>query len=135
MGACDCCKSVCSFFFGCLGHQTHDPKSTTLVDKRACTDKLILLLFLVAAALSVVVISTAAAGGGNPEKITNAIDLYGRICGTSAGVEDKPLGALVNPLTTDAAAFAVWTCVRTCNDTKDPDNDALGSLYGSSECQ
>jgi len=133
MGCCSCCKSIFNFWCGCCSHATHDPKSTTLVNERGCTDKLILLLFILACAGSVVVISTAAAGGGNPEKITNGIDMYGRICGVSGGVKDKPLAALVNPLTTDSDAFSVWTCVKTCNDTKDPDNDALGSLYGSSE--
>ena len=61
--------------------------------------------------------------------------MNGHICGVDSAVRDQPLAALVNPLTTDSDAFSVWTCVRNCNETKNPDDDRFAVLYGSTGCQ
>jgi len=132
MGA---CKSCFNWFFGCCGNQTHDPKSTTLVTDRGCTDKLMLLLYIVATALSVVLISISATQGGDPNKIISGIDYNGNICGKSSATKDFPYAALVNPLTTDSDAFKIWTCVQSCTDTQDASNTNFANLYGSTECQ
>ena len=57
----------------------------------------------------------------------------GNICGVDSAVRDQPLAALVNPLTTDA--FSVWTCVRNCDETNNPDDNRFAVLYGSTDCQ
>lgn len=129
------CSSFCSFFFGCLGHQTHDPKGTSLVKDRSCTDKLILLLYIAAWVGSVIVISMAAKLGGNPFKIINAVDMEGNICGYSEGFKDKSLGALVNPLMTDTSLLDVWRCVDSCDQTQDANNAYFAKNYVSTSCQ
>lgn len=129
------CSSFCSFFFGCFGHQTHDPKGTTLVKDRSCTDKLILLLYIAAWVGSVLVISMAAKLGGNPFKIINAVDMEGNICGYTSGFKDKSLGALVNPLMTDTALLDVWRCVDTCDQTADSASTYFAKNYVSTSCQ
>lgn len=59
----------------------------------------------------------------------------GNICGVDSAVRDQPLAALVNPLTTDSDAFSVWTCVRNCDETNNPDDKRFAVLYGSTDCQ
>lgn len=127
------CSSTCSFFFGCFGHQTHDPKGTTLVKDRSCTDKLIFLLYIAAWVGSVVVISRAASLGGNPAKIINGVDMNGNICGYTSIVKDSPYAALVNPITLDTDSLDVWTCVSNCNQTRDPNNVHFSKNYASTE--
>jgi hypothetical protein len=84
----DCCVSLHSLSF-VSGHQTHDPKGTTLVKDRACTDKLILLLYIAACVGSVIVITSAASMGGNPQKILNAVDYNGGECKSLRRSNDK----------------------------------------------
>jgi hypothetical protein len=129
---------VCSFFFGCCGHQTHDPKGMTLVTERSCTDKILVLLYIAAWVLSIVVVSTAAGMGGNPAKIINGINFQGQMCGYSSDVSDKPLAALVNPFVgasdDPSVMLRVWTCVRDCGETTDTSNQNFAAMYGSTEC-
>lgn len=127
---------VCSFFFGCCSAgSSRDKSGTTLVADRSCTDKLVLLLWLAAWAVSIAVISIAARDGGNPQKILNAIDYNGNICGYSDAVRDRPLGAMLNPLAGDTDALRGWTCVDDCAQTKNTNNSELSAMYGSTNCQ
>lgn len=124
---------VCSFFFGCCGSQTHDPKGTTLVKDRSCTDKLVLLLWIAAWVVSIVVVSTAASLGGTPQKLLNAVDYHGDVCGFNAVVKDRPYGALLNPFTMDTDAMRAWTCVSDCAETKNTQHPEFSAMYGSTE--
>jgi len=122
---------VVSWFCGCCSGQEHDPKSTTLVEDRSCTDKLILLLFLVGWAGSIAVISSAATQGGDPYKIINGVDFNGDICGYSDIVKDQPLAALVTPLSLDPEVLSVWSCVSDCSETENVANPFFASIYAS----
>jgi multisubunit Na+/H+ antiporter MnhC subunit len=127
-----CCSSICSFFFGCCGHnKTHDPKGTTLVEERTCTDKLMLILIIIACIGSGIVISMASTLGGNPQKIIKGIDLNGDICGYSNATLHAPYAALVNPLTSDPIALQVWICLPTCDMTANYTNSYMTNLYSS----
>ena len=128
-------SGVCSFFFGCCGSQTHNPKGTTLVTERSCTDKLILLLYIFAWVVSIVVVSTAAGLGGNPYKIINGINFKGEICGYDSAVKDRSQAALINPLSFDPTSMSAWTCVEDCAETSITTSPHFATMYGSTSCQ
>jgi len=113
------CTSICKSIekcFCCCGCNTEREPSSTFNKNRSCTDILFLLFFIASIVGVIICISTASNAGADPYRTVYGVDYSGRICGRSAGVEDKPLAIWPDPST-----FNFKTCVDSCDKTLDTD--------------
>lgn len=96
--------------------------------KRGCTDILFLLVFVFAWVVILQFVSNAAGQGGDPDKLIRGVDMWGRICGVDAGVEDQPYAMWPNPL-----YYEPKRCVKSCAETNFINSTSMFVPYPTEE--
>eukprot|EP00457_Paulinella_chromatophora_P002520 gb/GEZN01002525.1/.p1 GENE.gb/GEZN01002525.1/~~gb/GEZN01002525.1/.p1 ORF type:complete len:681 (-),score=119.68 gb/GEZN01002525.1/:357-2399(-) len=114
-----CWKGLCNF-------TKPEVQAARIGEKRSCTDLVWLALFVAGWAVFIWVVLEARRNGADPNKIIRAVDINGRICGISEGVENKPYGAWPYPLLYDPKI-----CVSSCSETLDASNTQMAWLHRS----
>eukprot|EP00808_Paulinella_micropora_P014562 g4955.t1 len=110
----------------CCSFTKAETQPARIGEKRACTDVSWLLLYAASWAVLIWLVLEARRMGAEPNKIIRAVDMQGRICGQSPGVEDRPYGAWPYPL-----LYEPKICVGSCAETSNPANTNMAWLHRS----
>ena len=134
-------SGCCGTFGSWMGFRcnSHSETKTNVTDykSRSCTDVPLIIAFMIGIALMVSIIYVPSIKAGNPDRLINAVDFAGNVCGIDSNVKDKPFAYW--PYTPIDQPQTLWKsktfkiCTNTCNVTND-NNTMVTATYQSKPC-
>lgn len=106
-----------------------DTQIAQIKKDRSCTDILGLLGFILSCVVYVIIIFMIHKEGADWRRTVYPVDMAGRICGISPGVEHLPLGAMPYPWTVDG--YKTLICLENCTQTSSIKQIDMTALYPS----